>query len=413
MLSLNSPQRFVALLLTVFVVMAMIPSPAQQSSANVAVPDNQKDISKRLRKLEKEAQQTKKSKQYKDISAASEQVAQLGIADWLGPMAPVALSPFFAITLLAGAACFGGDWIPAGTPLLGEGSPLANPAIFWIFLVLTIITSLPRFSKVSKPLAQLVDFLETYSAIITMIVLRLITLLPVEAETEIQQAGILAMGMDGLLMIAMAVNIVVINTVKFFFEFLVWITPIPSVDLIFEACNKAICAALMAIYTFSPLLALILNLFLFAICLIVFAWVKRREVFCRSILVDLVLGWFKKGRSEVDESETKLFVFPRQPVESIPTMARCLLENSETGWKLTQKRILFRSRVIEFSRDEHQMIMSKGWFACTLHISEHEFKFTRRYATNLEKLAALYSASVAELNAESKQWSARWRFDFT
>ena len=89
---------------------------------------------------------------------AEEFTKQISNVEWLAPMAPVALSPFFGITLLSGLACFGPEWLPDNA-LLSACSPLANPNLFWAFLVLTVVTSIPRFSKVSKPVAQVLSLI--------------------------------------------------------------------------------------------------------------------------------------------------------------------------------------------------------------------------------------------------------------
>ncbi|MEM9412060.1 MAG: hypothetical protein AAGA30_13165, partial [Planctomycetota bacterium] len=161
----------------------------------------------------------------------SEFSRQISGVEWLAPLAPVALSPFFGITMLAGLANFQPEWLPENA-LLSENSPLANPYMFWTFLILTVVTSLPRLSKVSKPIAQVADFLETYSAIVILLVLKVVSMESFQTDTAAEvaipmQSGIGSVTWDILLMVAMAINIVVVNSVKFFFEILVWITPIP------------------------------------------------------------------------------------------------------------------------------------------------------------------------------------------
>ena len=37
---------------------------------------------------------------------------QISNVEWLAPLAPLALSPFFGITLLSGVACYGPEWLP-------------------------------------------------------------------------------------------------------------------------------------------------------------------------------------------------------------------------------------------------------------------------------------------------------------
>ena len=77
---------------------------------------------------------------------ADQFVKQISAVEWLAPLAPVALSPFFGITLLSGLACYGPDWLPDNA-LLSAGSPLANPTMFWVFLIPVSYTHLTLPTK--------------------------------------------------------------------------------------------------------------------------------------------------------------------------------------------------------------------------------------------------------------------------
>ena len=189
----------------------------------------------------------------KDIAATSSWVNSTEVAQWLGPLAPVALSPFFGVTCLSGLALWGPEWA-TDNALLGQSGPLRNPTLFFVLLGLTVLTSLPRLTKVSKPFAQAVDRLETYAVIVILLAIKVSSSMESGGDPQVAmvQLGMLSFTVDTLLAIAMAINILVINSVKFFFEFLVWLTPVPFLDAIFEVCNKSLCAALMAIYAYSP-----------------------------------------------------------------------------------------------------------------------------------------------------------------
>lgn len=337
-------------------------------------------------------------------------VKQISAVEWLAPLAPIALSPFFGITLLSGLACYGPDWLPDNA-LLSDGSPLANPTMFWLFLVLTVITSLPRFSKVSKPVAQLADFLETYSAIVILLVLKIVAMSdagPAETgELVPVEAGILAAGWEVLIMVAMVINIIVVNTVKFFFEFLVWITPIPFLDACFEIANKAICVGLMAVYAFSPIVALILNLTLFVACAIVFVWIKRREVFYRTMLLDFVLKSWRRLRGGPVKAAMPdhLTVFPIVGLDQIPAKARCTLSKSGDNWNLMY-RPMFRSPVIlEISGPAE---LKQGWWTNTVDFGHSvRLTFSCRYNDQIPELAEQMQFAVSqpqdvELNTRRK-----------
>ncbi len=54
-------------------------------------------------------------------NAAGEQLAkQISTSEWLGPLAPVALSPFFGIAVLSGLATYGPEFLQRRSGLIGE-----------------------------------------------------------------------------------------------------------------------------------------------------------------------------------------------------------------------------------------------------------------------------------------------------
>ena len=182
-----------------------------------------------------------------DLDKADGLVGSVSASEWLGPLAPIAISPFFGVTILAGMAQFGGDWMPANE-FISNNAILKNPAVFWVFLALTILTSVPRFTKVSKPAAQAVDQLEAYAGIITIILLRVMMMTADDSMTAeqpiVMQAGFLSFSADTLMCIAAVINIMVINTVKFFFEVSVWLMPFPFVDAMLGSGEQvSLCSA--------------------------------------------------------------------------------------------------------------------------------------------------------------------------
>ena len=336
-----------------------------------------------------------------DVAAAQQFGQTIGIVDWLGPLAPVALSPFFGIACLSGMAIFGGGWVSADNAFLGEASPLNNHAVFWTFLVLTLITSIPRLTKVSKPFAQAVDQVEAWAGIITLITLKVLmsatisddgSTLPAEAP-EMARLGIFSFTVDTLLVIAATMNIIVINTVKFFFEVVIWITPVPTIDAAFEVANKTACAGLMAIYGFSPTIATIINLAMLAVCLVVFRWVYRREVFFRTVLLDAVWSLISPSQAI---TQPEVVVFPVAGIGVFPARTRCVLQRNDDGWTLTQRRLLSRDIVMVFGDDCRAEVRAGYFTNCIRLTGTHtaELTFSRRYNHRLSDLAAALRAAI-------------------
>ena len=336
-----------------------------------------------------------------DVVAAQQFGQTLSIADWLGPLAPVALSPYFGIACLSGMALYGQGWVSADNAFLGEGSPLHNPHVFWAFLILTLITSIPRLTKVSKPFAQAIDQIETWAGIITMLTLRFMISAetPDVAEMAVIHMGFLSVSTNALLMIAATINIVVINTVKFFFETLIWITPIPTADAIFEVANKTVCAALMVVYGFSPTLATAINLAMFAVALVVFGWAYRRQIFFRTILLDIVCA-FCAPPGVI--SKKPLIVFPVSRIGPLSARARCKLAKTGTGWTLTHERILRSDLVLEISSDECSAELSRGFITNCVRfrgLTAADLTFSRWYNGLLPELAVTLEVRLNEADA--------------
>ncbi len=332
-----------------------------------------------------------------EIVAAQQFGQSLSIAEWLGPMAPVALSPFFGVACLSGLSLFGGSWVATGNPMIGPDSPLHDTRVFGVFLVLTLLTSIPRLTKVSKPFAQAADQLESWSGVITMLVLRYMIsseAAVTEEPVAMVQLGLFSFSADLVLMLAAAVNIFVISAVRFFCEVLIWLTPVPMLDAIFELCNKMVCAMLMALYAWSPMLALILNVGIFLAALLVFGWVHRREIFFRTMLLDFLrASWGSPRPADV----SSMIVFPVRAVGTIKARARCELLPTDGGWLLTCHRWFGRTiNVAVVGRS--QPIIRAGLFSNAIEFSDPavELTFSRLYAGSMSNMAAKFRLSLPD-----------------
>jgi hypothetical protein len=284
------------------------------------------------------------------IQSSKKFTESYGIADWMGPLAPIALSPFFGLACLSGIATFGPDWLQQRSSVFGGSSMLNNQMLFWSMAVLTIVTSLPRLSKVSKPIALAAEKLETYSVIIIMIAMRLFSSDVTGGETASVElvtltapgflsAGIATMPLDLVIGFVTAVNILVINGVKVFFEFIVWLSPIPTIDAIAEVANKILSACLMAVYVWSPLLATVLNLIVLAACAMVFLWTQRRLAYYIDMIVcpiaAIAFGSWASWRY-AENAEGKL-AFLAKKWNGLPAYTRLRIRGSAgDGWTATR-----------------------------------------------------------------------------
>lgn len=323
------------------------------------------------------------------IVAVSTWASSVGVVDWLGPLAPVALSPFFGVTCLSGLALWGPGWT-TNNAVLGAAGPLRNEWLFFVFLGLTLLTSLPRFTKVSKPFAQAVDRLETYAVIVILLVIKLVIsqqspadLSPGAEQVAVVHLGIVSFTLDTLLAIAMVINVLVINSVKFFLEFLVWLTPVPFLDAVFEVCNKTLCASLMAVYAFSPTVATVINLALLLCAALVLRWISRRVRFYRTMVLDPILASLWTGFGKPKRPE--LIVFPKEDFGPFKAKSRLRLAplSSGSGWKFSEANWLWPTKEHTIGTEASPKVQ-RGWVMHSVVIEEATgtqavLSFSRRY----------------------------------
>ena len=179
--------------------------------------------------------------------------------------------------------------------------------------------------------------------------------------------------------------------------------PFPSVDALLEAANKTVCAALMAIYAWSPLVATLLNLLIFAACLWTYRWASRRVAYMRAMVFDPVWAMF---RPEYGKPTTEsLTVFSHDDFASFPARAKLTLQKEESGWTLTQKKWFVAPKKVALGSAENQLSIEKGLFVNKLVVAGPEsgnFHFTRRFNDHLPALAGRVGVGydVAEPRAE-------------
>ena len=324
--------------------------------------------------------------------------------EWLGPLAPIAISPFFGLACLCGISQYGGDYLPLNA-FISNNPVLQNPAVLWTFVALTIVTSVPRLTKVSKPVGQAIDQLEAWSGIITILIIRFASATSdpatdataMAAAVPMLECGIVSMSADVLFSIAAIINILVINTIKFFFEVSVWLMPFPFVDAMLEGVNKSVCAGLMAVYAWSPFWATMLNLVIFLACFAAFRWVKRQTAYMRSILFDPV--WALVQKSWGVPKTNSLTVFPQKDLGPFAAREKLQLVDQGDNWELRQNRLLFPGKSHTISKSEHRLEIEPGLIVNRINVGSNEgnqaLLFTRRFNDHLPELAELLGLTIA------------------
>jgi hypothetical protein len=324
-----------------------------------------------------------------------------------GPLSPLAMSPFFGITVLSGLSQlentqWGGAFL-ADYTMVARNPVLKHPATFWVFLVLTVLTSLPRMTKVSKPVAQALDWVESYSVLLITLIMFGIGLSMAEASGGAgdsvavsvdrsvmtpMQAGVFSLTLGGLLMVAAIVNFVVVKSVRFMFEMLIWISPIPFVDAIFDVLNKVVCLGLLILYAISPLAALVVNLLIFAACVVVYHWAKRRLDYHWHFWVEPFWKWLFPSYRAFDGRH--LWCFAEQDFGPFQKYDRLQVYLWEGKWMIIRYDWFWRKKVHEFTHDDLPYLECTDWKVNVVLQQQVPLRMAthRGYRMDLERMAA-------------------------
>ena len=336
----------------------------------------------------------------KDIARGRVLAEKIAMSDVLGPLAAVSISPYFGITLLSGASMLGEHNLIPTNSFLQNNSVLGNPLVFIVFLLLSGLTSIPKLTTPTKALAESADVLERYAGVIVYATVIAASNLsgPAEQVAVVYQAGIFSFTAQTILILAAACNIVVINTVKFFFELLVLISPIPFLDAIFEAANKTLCGVLIAIYLFNPFLAFVINLILFLLCFLIYKWVYRRVRYLKCILLEPIIIKVLKIKNPLRRHQSKYEslshsgkalakVFPLKKIDNIKKKQLCILFNNGDKFEIMTVNFLTTpvfKQVDNISEIENGIIKSTVEIKFESMDRPIEFAFAKHYSENFE-----------------------------
>ncbi len=358
----------------------------------------------------------------KDQEKGQKLIEKLPIEE-LGPLAPIAMSPFFGLACLSGTAIL----MPSDNVFLGGNEVLDNWLVFLLFSGLAVVTSVPRLVSTSKVFAEAMDRVETYAGIISYgVILMAASQGQSEPEVAVYTAGVFSITYSGLLAIAAAVNIFVISTVRLFFELLVLISPIPTLDAMFECANKTVAGILAAIYAFNPMLAFTLNIILFLFCLIIFRWVNRRIKYLKAVLLEpFLLGLVRRllGRSGYDPDKSTVRklsrmiggidlvvrCFPMRKMGKIKVKDRCYLTFAADGVSLVKFTLLKPPLVKKLDAANLSNDIDEGLLAYSVMLDTDgkpvELVFGRVYTGKLDEIREKLRASKKiqpEMKAEAE-----------
>jgi len=304
----------------------------------------------------------------------------IDILEVFGPVLPIALSPFFGVAITSLASIMAAEGV-FKNEFLATHPILSNWWIMSIFLILTILTALPKYTKITGQLGLFIAKIEDYAGLIILVIIQIVPSLfnsePSDNITVIYNSRFIEVSYGTLIAAASVANMYVIKVVRYFFDFLIFLSPIPSIDSIFDTIKKSSIILLIGLYVINPLLAFFVNLFVFILSAIMFGWINRRVVYFENIYINpLKIKIYKKPPSLIDEHlpqkiaknhefiQFAIKAFPLKRMGTFKRKMKCWLISDNNSLFLYENRFLLKPRVLDLNKGNYQLNIGQDifWF---------------------------------------------------
>ena len=243
-------------------------------------------------------------------------------------VAPLGINPLMALAGF-GVAAYWGHWSPPGGLEF-----IASPWIWGSFLLFGFLMQFGRSFKLTKPLAELLGTGESLLAIASIG----LAMLPAAMinSGNVQQAGMLTN--IGLMAFGL-LSLGAVMILRAAFDFLIWISPFPFVDGLFQFIKLGLTAILILLAVMFPWAAFIVNIAIIVAALFMLRWAIRLSIFAGIITSDLTWRkmWNVTESLPLDSVESAdlgpILVFAEK-VKGRPKRARLHLSLINGRWML-------------------------------------------------------------------------------
>ncbi|MBI4815664.1 MAG: hypothetical protein HY791_05390 [Deltaproteobacteria bacterium] len=299
----------------------------------------------------------------------------------IAALGAVGINPLFALGLfgLLGAL---------GAPSLPRLEILSHPAVFASFLALGLLITFGKSTKLGKPIAQT---LGAFGELPIALIAAALFMFPdshslAAASAAVTHAG---MGFDEILFWAVCVSalgslVIVILAL----DILIWLSPFPFVDGIFEGVKLVATSVLVALAVFFPTLAMVLSLVILVVAALVVRWAVRAARFGLTVAWDGFIGrWSAPAPMPADEAIDlgPLSAFALR-VPGTKKRQAGTLELEAGSWFFRPERFLGRSEPIRLGEANRSDVF-QGWILAEVCVGDARVALTGRYLHLAEELA--------------------------
>jgi hypothetical protein len=218
----------------------------------------------------------------------------------IGPLPAVASTPFFGLALLSGVGLvtdvgFVKDtrwgWLQGvrDNAIVVEARRYSTWPRLLVLCALALVGYLANSGKLQGLAGKAFRVFEDSSVMVGYTLLAIAALPDAAPAPAVIQAGL---GAEWLIPVATGLALAAMMAVRFAFDVLIWLSPFPFVDLLFETLKKVATIGVLLLYATSPALSALLCLVVLVATGLVAGWAFRVLELYRRVIVNPVLGHF-------------------------------------------------------------------------------------------------------------------------
>lgn len=340
---------------------------------------------------------------------------------FFGYMPAVASTPYLSLAAISGIALFAeteyartstNPWVRQ----MCDAAPVqtarkyTSRTLFGVLALLALMSFVGSSGKLRATVGKLLGMAEGTVAGVAYVALAIGSFAAPALIAEPPQ--VVLMGFDipkavGL-GLALAVGLGLLLVVRFAFDVLIWLSPFPLVDFLFEVVKNVVSLGLLALYFLSPAVAAGLAAVLVLIALVLYGWsIRILELAFGRVLQSVLTRFFPSLRSGLVDEDIVTRLELGSPRIATPATALALggvpkrrsgaLVQTEAGLFFVPRTYLRKARWLPLGQGPQKPVLSRGLFWLELQTvapggQVQRIALSRTLQPDAERLRALLGA---------------------
>jgi|GEM_PF-1930461 len=282
------------------------------------------------------------------------------VLETFGLFGSASISPFFTLFLTSCASRMG-----FSNSLLQTNPLLGSDLVFFGSLFFSIITTFPNLLKMFRPLGLAGQVIEDWLVIILTFVLLTFSITEILGIEIVDRAYAVPLSGSFILVYLVAIPYyIIVSTVRFSADLLIFISPIPLVDAFYDGFKKFICFLLVCINLLMPYLGLFISAIIFFIAYLLYRKAKSKLYYNQYIFLNPAVKKLFGKQAPLLNEKVKMALSTQY--KNIDLAIKILLNEAygpfkkksivwlvkhENGLLLYQKRFMRSAKIVELSND--------------------------------------------------------------